>query len=250
MNAQTNTAKIYVALDCLLDMRLGAMVLLDDEFAFEVSTQESYYLREEDYFVSKKYGALGKEMLSKLLRQRADDILPNSLKTRLPKFIFDLGKRLKDQAHNTPYHTDMAIEVNTYPCSLTQEELATLLRVIKECIGGDYPISLIHKSDELLTYRYVKDNYRCVVMYDYKNWMNLYDKEIKKSPLKETCFYVPKLYFGTPPAREALLELEKHRTDPFSFMEEIMMPLVPIQFLPIALFCADIPMNKDFYARI
>lgn len=246
---QNNVAKIYVAIDCLMDMRLGALTLLDDKVAFEISTKDQYYLREEDLFSSPLRGVLSKEILNKLLKQKADLILRNSLRTKMHRFVHDLALTLKEQSRCTPYHTDMAIEVNVYPCTLTQLEGEALLEMLRITIGENFSISLVTKSESELTYRYVKENYRCMVMYNYYDWMNLYNQDIKKSPLKDTCFYIPKLYFGTPPTKEQLEELSKHNTNPFSFMEEAMKPLAPIQFLPIALYCADIPMNKEIYSK-
>ena len=250
MNTQTNTAKIYASLDSLLDMRQGALVLLDNDLAYQITTSEDYFVREEDKFSSPKYGTLSKEMLSRLLKDRADSIVGISLRTKMHRFIKDLIKQLKGQAGSTPYHTTVAVEVNTYPCLLSSEEYEELNKTLRKLLGEGFPITIIRKSEEQLSYQYVKDNYRCVVMYDYIRWMNTYDKEIKKSPLKEVCFYVPRLYFGTPPTTEQLEELAKHNTDPFAFMAEAMMPLVPMQFLPIALYCVDIPMNKDSYCSV
>ncbi|MDD2879782.1 MAG: hypothetical protein PHQ58_05050 [Rhodoferax sp.] len=250
MSTQTNTAKIYISLDCLLDMRQGALVLLDSNLAYEITTSEDYFTREEDKFTSPKYGTLSKELLARLLKDRADTIVGTSLRTKMHRFIKDLIKQLKDQAHNTPYHTAIAVEVNTHPCLLDSAEYEELNKTLRKLLGEGFPITLIKKSEDQLTYQYVKDNYRCMVMYDYVKWMNLYDKEIKKAPLKDTCFYVPKLYFGKPPTAEELQELARHNTDPFAFMSEAMTPLVPMQFLPIALYCVDIPMNRDSYCAI
>lgn len=250
MSAPTSIAKIYISLESLLDMRQGALAVLDDKFAYEVTTQADYFTREEDSFSSRKYGALSKELLTRLLNEKADLIAANSLSTRMPRFIRELVNRLKEQAHNTPYHTSVAVEVNTYPCNMTPEENEVLLQVLRVSLGEGFQITLIHKAEAQLTYQHVKTNYMCMIMYNYVQWMNLYEKDIKKSPLKDMCFYVPKLYFGVPPTAEELDELARHNTDPFTFMQEAMAPLVPIQFLPIALYCADIPMNRDEYSTI
>ena len=250
MSTQTNIAKIYVSLDSLLDMRQGTLVLLDPDLAYELTTAKDYFTREEDLFASPKYGTLSKELLSRLLRDKTDIIVGTSLRTKIYKFIKDLVRQLKEGARSTPYHTAVAVEINTYPCLLNKSEYEELNKTLRQLLGQGFPITLINKSEEQLTYQYVKDNYRCVVMYNYVKWMNMYDKDIKKAPFKDTCFYVPRLYFGTPPTTEQLQELAKHNTDPFAFMSEAMMPLVPMQFLPIAMYCVDIPMNRDSYSVI
>lgn len=243
--------KLYISLDSLLDTRLGTLTVLNAQFAFDVSTSEAYYLREEDLFATPTQGALKKETFAKVAKAKQALILRNSLSTRILEFVDQLMHTLFYQALNTPYHSGVAIDVNTYPYVLSDEEQVAMLESLVLKLKGRYTINLIHKSNEELHVDTVRETYRAMVMYHYHEWLNMYDAQIKKKSLKDnTGLFVPRLYQGHVPSDEELVEFAKHRTDPFSFLQRILMPFVLLQYLPVALYSAATPANKPHYAQI
>ncbi len=250
MSTENHITKVYLALDCLLDTRLGVLATISPDFAFEVTTKKSYFMREEDKFGTPEMGVLNKDLLAEVLKKRPEEVIRNSLRTKIPQFVREICTKLFFQAMSTPFHAGVEIDVNVYPHKFNDVEAKALIASLVLCFGKEFTLNLISKSDQDLTVDYVHDHYRCVIMYVYHEWMNVHQKEIQKKPLKTTGFYVPRLYFLTPPTEEALQEFADHNTDLFKFTQTILGPLVPIQFLPVALFCADTPSNKPEYSAM
>lgn len=250
MTTQNKLAKVYVSLDCLLDTRLGALSLINSDFCYEVTTAKSYFMREEDSFKTKKMGQLSKGVFKEIIRTKKQEIVRNSLKTKMHGFIRELCTKLFFEAMSTPFHSGVEIDVNVYPYEFNESEARALIESLVICLGKEFSINLISKTHKQLDVAQVRENYRCVIMYEYHEWINLYDTEIKKKPLRDTGFYVPRLYFGQLPSGEELKTFAENNTDPFSFSQQILAPLVLIQYLPIALFCADSPANKAEYLKL
>lgn len=235
--------KLYVALDCLLDTRLGALVTISPDFAFEVTSQPSYYQREQDLFSSPAFGTLSVEKLGEVQTQLQQTVLKNSMMTRMYRFVRELASQFVLRGIGTPYTMAVQIEVNTYPYVLNAEETQAALQALAYRMGEQFEVSLVHKSPAEMGLSSVRQNYAAMVMYRYHDWLNLHDLEIKKKPLKEVILYVPRLYFGEPPNAEALASFAEHNTAPFELSQQVLAPLVQLQYLPIALYCVDTPSN-------
>jgi hypothetical protein len=69
---------------------------------------------------------------------------------------------------------------------------------------------------------------------------------MKKTPLTETCLYVPRLYLSGIPESGVLDELSSRGIDPFETTAMALAPYFPIQYLPVSIFNAAIPHNQDY----
>ena len=244
MSSSLNPSKkIYVDLDCLLDTRLGTLVTISPDFAFEATSSKDYYLREQDAFTAASFGPLTREEFKRVHDALPQQVLKNSLMTKMPHFIRELSAQLVVRNIGTPYAMNVEIEVNTYPYAFSPEEAQTLLQVCAYRLGERFSVSLTHRSYKELALSTVRDAYVAMIMYSYHEWVNFNDLEIKKKPLKELSLYVPKLYFGEPPTAEQLQTFAEHNTGPFELSQQVLAPLVLIQYLPIALYCVDTPNN-------
>lgn len=244
MATSLNTSKkIYVALDCLLDVRLGTLVSISPDFAFEVTADKAYYVREHDAFTSASFGTLGAEQFKAVHDALPQQVLKNSLMTKMPNFIRELSNQLVVRNIGTPYAMNVEIEVNTYPYVFSPEEAQVLLEMCTYRLGERFTVSLLHRDPKTLSLSTVRDTYAAMILYSYHEWVNANDLEIKKKPLKELSLYVPKLYFGAPPTAEHLQTFAEHNTGPFELAQQVLAPLLLIQYLPIALYCVDTPNN-------
>ena len=242
---------VYVSLDSLLDMRLGTLTLMDTTFAFEVSTDERYYTREEDLFASADMGTLTKKTFAHVHETLRDQVVRNSIRTRMFEFLEQLMQKLFFDALGTPFHSQVGIEVNTYPYVLDEEEAALTLESIAQLLDGRFTVRLIHLSPAELTVTMAAERYRAMVMYSYHEWLNLHDEEVRKKTLFDrTGLYVPRLYQGHVPTQAELQEFARNNTEPFMLLEKVLAPFVTIQYLPAALFSAAIPSNKPEYAAL
>lgn len=237
-------AKLYVDIDSLLDTRLGTLNVISPEFAVDVTSKDDYFTREEDLFSSEAMGKLPKDIFDRVFEQYRNDILPNSLRTRMFEFIENTLSQLAYGALNSPEQSATALEVNIHPYVLAPEEELKILQVIATILGRRFTVSLINKSVQELEIEYVREHYRVMVMYSYHPWMNHWDAQIKKKPLKDTGLYVPRLWKNYKPEPAALQQFAEFNTDPFEFLHISLAPFVVVQFLPIAFWCANTPSNK------
>lgn len=240
-NAPTILKKIYVTLDCLLDTRMGALTLADPDFAHAVVTSGTYFNREEDLFKSPKHGVLSKENFNLFYHSRINDLLRVSLRTKMHQFITTLRSRFAMISISTPNQTHLEVEINAYPFVLSTEETAQILRIISYRLGSEMRVTMTRLSPEQITIDHVQKNYCAMIMYHYYEWLNLHEQAIRNTPIKSTGLYVPRLYFGEPPTHDQLKEFADHNTNPFDFQQNVLGPLVLIQYIPVEWYCIDLP---------
>lgn len=250
--------KVLVSADAIFDLRQGTLVFLNEEFAASVVSEKEYYTRDQDLFSSVKipqgmttpFGTLSKDTYAKLFEKNKDEIIKSSLMTKIMPFIISLYREYVKQALYTPFFSGVEIDINVFPFQFTEDEKKELLNQITELTLGECAINVVDIPLEDITPTYVKENYLSMVMYDYVPWFNHHSEEIKKTPLKDIGVYVPRLYHGEVPSEEDILEFKIRKTSPFEFMTQALAPFVVLQFLPVALYCADLPHNADEYSQL
>jgi hypothetical protein len=242
-------AKIYVSLNCLLDMRLGALGAIDVNFALDIMMSKEYYTREIDIFKTEALGELSREKLNEIYIHHKEKHLKSAIRTKMFLFIQELGTEYLHQAITSPFQSGVAIEINTYPYIFNDIEATELIATMISLLGDDFSINVSYISPKDLKISHVRDNYRAMILYDYHEWLNMHTDEIKKKPLKETGLYVPRLQFGEKLTDEQITILNENDTDLYTASKALLEPLISIQFLPIALYCAAVPDNKPEYLQ-
>lgn len=247
--------KIYTSLEALFDLRQGTLTYIDVDFATAVTSEKEYFTREVDVFSTEKLakngtpmGALRKEIFDAVYKKHKDQILKNSLMSKVILFIADLYRQFSKQAILTPFLSSVELDINIYPFKLSEEEVSTLLECVVELMGGACTVNIIDLSESDLNVTYVKENYVAMVMYNYVDWFNLHTEDIQKRSLTQVGLYVPKLNSIRKLTKEEMDEFKKKKLTPFEFMVNALAPFITIQFLPISTYCANIPSNLDEYA--
>ena len=139
------------------------------------------------------------------------------------------------------------IEVNVYPYSFGSAVLKELKTSIQNSFGSYFNVSLIHQSWEQLALDKVRENYFGMIFYEYADWVNSQNTALRQKPLRDTCLYVPRLYFGNKPDPAIVEEYKKNGFDTFEQNRKALEPVLPIQYLPVAFFCLNTPQNLDEY---
>jgi hypothetical protein len=240
--------KIYVGIECLLDLRLGTLITINPEFAFNVTNKEDYYTRRQDVF-SVEENILDKNIYKEVSQAYKQDIIKASIKTKMTVFLREFCSILLAQAINTPYLSGVSVEVNFYPYTLTRQEELVILALVSKDLGDNFNISGVYKSEKELTVGFVKDNYCALVMYDYGNWLNIHNKDLQSKKLKEIALYAPKLNYGRLLTPEEEKEFSDKSTDMYELLKMFLTEFILLQFLPIGLYCADTPMNTTVYNK-
>lgn len=246
-NLKNQIKRIYVDIDCLLDTRLGTLIKIDPRFAYNVSDNKNYYLRQEDIFKDKDQ-TLDREIYKKVFCKYKEEIIRSSLKTKMFAFLYELCKVFLNQATSTPYLSSIEIELNLYPYDFTQEEGTTILNLVSSILKDSIDISYINKSPKELTVDYIYESHCAMIMYDCSNWLNENNKGLQSRKLKEIALYIPKLNFVRQLTQEESKPFNERGVNPFELLKILMCEFITMQFLPVSLYCADTPANLKEYS--
>lgn len=242
-NTQTLASKIYITLDSLLDTRLGALVKINDKFAFNVTNNHDYYIRQTDEFADEEFGILTKEQFDKVSTLFKNDILHLSLKTKMYVFLKELCNTLIEKAISTPYIAGIEVEVNIYPYDLNTEECELLSKAVSIHLNNLFNVSIVSISLKDLTCKYIKDNYCGMIMYHYGEWMNLHQVQLQKREIKDVALYIPRIHYVRALTQEEEKEYNNNQNDIFETLSILLREFITMQFLPVSLYCADLPTN-------
>lgn len=238
---------LLISLDSLMDLRLGALTVLDPQFAFEVSTSEDYYTREEDSFQTATHGRLSKETLAKIMQVKQEEILVNSVRTRLIEFIDKSLTKLTLQSLATPYNYTPTLTINTYPYTLSVQEQNAMREEVLKKLVDKHPVSFVHLSPQELTPELVVANYQALFFYHAHPWMNAHDEAIRSKALSTVTVYAPHLYIGRRLTAQEKATFEEGGLSAASLLRAALAPFINYQDLPVALFSAWTPYNLDQY---
>ena len=126
--------KLYVSLDAILDLRLGAMNLVSTDFAQAVTRTPAYYLREEDVMSSdaqatatgQPWGAIPHDVFERFVRSSGKNAVTAALKTKLAKFVRVLCATHLQNVIKEGQDIHIEIEVNTWPYDFHDRERVAL----------------------------------------------------------------------------------------------------------------------------
>ena len=247
---------VYVDLSALLDLRLGVLNLVCPEFATEYTLNGAYYARTVDEFDDSElklpggpYGKLDQATFKQLSQKLGiAEIAKNSLITKISLLASQLALGHLKNLVSLGLEAKIKIQYNVYPLELNSAEIAGVLASVTSLTDPSFEVELINLSPEEFSFALAKENYFAVIMYDYVDWVNRWDIQIREKPAVSTCLYVPKMFLGdlsSPTTQDALerLKTANSSTDPFEMSSKALSVFIPIQYEPMAAFCAALPNN-------
>ncbi len=242
-------SKIYISLDSILDMRLGVLNTISDEFGFDVISNKEYYIREEDLFSSPNFGKLDNRLFLDVKKKYLDIIPTNSLATTMHLYISELATRHIQNVLNNPIKSNLEIDINFYPYVINDNDSNAIINNVYNLLDGIMPINKVFIPNEKLTVNYIKENYSDMILYEYVEWMNLLEKDLKKINIRDYVrLHVPRLYLDKAKlSKEVEKDLSNMKLDSFEFNQLLLNPIVSIIYLPIALYCVNNQYNKREY---
>lgn len=249
--AKKQVRKIYLASDAMWDLRQGTLTRISPEFAAAVTSEESYYTRDQDVFTVGGE-TLRADIYEGVRKRYAQEIVRMSLRTTIFEFLRSLCKEYIKHSVITPFMDDFALQLNAYPFVFSEEEQAELVAAIKNEVGEGIPVEIVYHTLDELTPSVVRERYSAMVVYHWYEWMNVHADALKRSPLLEVGVYGPRVYFldkGQIP-EDLEKELAKRNTDLFHQTELTVRPVMVLQLLPVALFSAATPANKPEFRRL
>jgi len=238
------TCRILVGLDEILDTRLGTLCTINTDFGTAISMDSGYYTRTIDKFSTPEHGTLSVEKFLLFFNKNRDLILRNSLVTKIPRLIDIHVTHILSKMNDNPMWKSVEIHLNTHPYKLQPEELNNILKLFRSLISCPVDIVLINTPLENLTPEYIDDTYPIIYMYRYYELLELHRIAFKKKHCGNVMIYAPAVNFLDNISDDVAEVLEKEKTDIYEWAAKLISPYVNIQFAPVGVFSATLPLNK------
>jgi hypothetical protein len=247
---------VYVDLSALLDLRLGILNRVCPAFATEYTLNGAYYNRTADEFDDTglslpggPYGKLDQKTFKELGQKLGTaGAAQGALITKVSLLASQLALGHLKNLVSLGLEAKIKIQYNIFPLKLSQAEMAGILASVTSLTDPSFEVELINLGPDEFTFERAKEAYFAVIMYDYVDWVNRWDIQLRQKPATKTCLYVPKLFLGdlSSPKTQETLERETSRNSPeypFEVTSKALYAFIPIQFVPVSAFCAALPNN-------
>lgn len=238
MDQPTKYSTLLLDLDCLLDTRLGTLLNIDRDLCTRVITAgDSYFNRLEDRFET-----LSPEEFYGFYHRRNKLVLASSPMTRMVEFIQEFILGTIKNNYNSPFHFIPKILINTAPYKLNKNEQEQLHKSIVHYSDNKAIIEFINTPIAELTPKFINDNISLVLMYEYKDWLEIHSesKALEKCPCTEVGLLVPSIYFNHMPGPQDQKKLQKHKMTPFEALEFLAKPFISLKVVKTSVFSMPI----------
>ena len=227
----SDTNKIYVDIQSLLDLRQSVLVALMGEEALEYVNKEDYYLRVTDNFPVDLQEM--KEMLSTGDVRCLNNTTVTYISTLLTNNLVQMEKlSVFNGDSNRP-----ELLINIYPFKFKDSTVASLKDAI--FIKLQHPVLITVVSEPISTWSpsFIKHSgIKQFYCYDTTTWLNNHSSKLEAGDLRECRVYFPSLGHVLP-TKHDIRELQKLGfKDIFGYTEFILAPYVKIQFLPVVFY--------------
>jgi hypothetical protein len=228
---------LYVDLDALLDTRLATLALIDPKLV-PMALEANYFERQVDEFP-----LVDSPLFKKLYETRDRDILSQAGFTKVLKFLQETVRQLYFQTLDTPFTSEILVDVNIYPYVLKREELEALMKCLMAVIGKGCAVRFIRKSDEELTPKLCNETYSLMVRYQYDKWIDEMckddGKDIRRYRLSGITLIGPQIFIRKPTPNE-IANFRAKKQDPFRLTERLFSPIINLQLITLSTFCIDV----------
>jgi hypothetical protein len=234
MDTTPTYSTLLVDMDALFDTRIGTLINIDKELTERVLASGNYYKREEDRFEH-----ITPEEFYSYYHRRNKLILASSPLTYMLQFIHEFILGTMKNAQNSPFKMIPKVVINTYPYRLTEAEDNQIIENLRYQTNDGAEIELVHLSPAELKPSYIKSNITVMVMYEYKEWLDIHaeSKELEKHPCTPISLLVPGIYFNYIPDAQERKKLAKHGMSAFDALEMLSKPFINLKVLKVRIFC-------------
>lgn len=228
------TAKIYVDIESLLDVRQGILFQLrnDHDALTDYLLSDEYNFRKKDTFENidpEAYQAILQAAEHETLKLSNITYILNVVKTK----IANLEKR------NAYYGERRVAEVilNTYPFVFTQAESEVLQNILFVKLNTEAMVSVVYMEPKDVSPFFMKmSNVITAIIYDSSTWFNLHTSSLHQQKLPDTLLYFPSLIKEEMTPEEQANFNKLGFKDPFSYFEFLFSGTVNVNFLPVVFY--------------
>lgn len=231
-----------VSLDALLDARLGAVSVLDANYARNL-VSNNWTSRKNDNYANEA-PTFTKEQYSKLLKKGDLEVLKNSVPTLMTNYIFSTIREAFAESIVGDSVNRHIVTINLHPYTLSTEEREELLDILGDKIPNVDELVLTSAPMHLITPAYLRGNeITHYINYDFIEWLDMFTETVMNDPIPSVLMLCPKLLTKEPEDTEdpdMAKELLKDMS-PFEAMELQYMMYIGVRFIDIGYFSAFIP---------
>lgn len=233
---------VYTTLDSWLDTRLGTLGKIDTKLA--VKALNSGY---RERFVD-EFPGISREEFKKAYEQRDIETLKMSVVTNVSILMRMFIKESLAIAVQQRHINRLNIDVNIWPYKFEDdlELVHTLMACIRTHVYENAVVRIISAHPSALTPEVAKENYQLMVMYDWREWLEMHKGYFEKRGIPSVSLIAPQLFVERPPTPEEQREFGTGpEGDVFAITERTMAPLLRLKFMPASLFSIIDEVEKE-----
>lgn len=239
--------KILVSLDSLIDTRAGVIIQKYPDRIDKVLTSK-YYSRGVDVFETVR-----KEEFDELYSKRDVTTLKHSMMTNAHLLLASFIRSAVNESVAGGAETKLIISLNIHPYKLEPEDKEDLLGALEFILGEGCEFEVVSIPPEFLTPQICKDQYSVLVMYEFRQWMEMHAPAFKECRMPNVIIYAPKILSEKPSAEE-MKEFTEAGMDPFEAARISAAPAFALRFVTVDVFCArnaveDMKRNEERQMR-
>lgn len=180
-----------VDLNALLDLRLGALYVIDPNAVIAV-LDNGWHTRTNDKIIE-DVGGVTLEVLQKTLINNPIECAKNAFPTFINKYLMERIAESHREEMVAQEFNKHHITVNTYPLALKEDERRDLVDIVMEMIPVIYSVEVISVAPHFITPLYLKGKHQFYITYNFFEWIKLYDLQLNATPIPEVAIIAPKL---------------------------------------------------------
>lgn len=222
------TARIYVDVQSLLDIRQSALIeLMGKEKALEYVTSEAYGFRDLDEF------PVDMEAFRALINDPSGQVFKNATVTYIEVVLRSkLDTLEKRNAFNQTSEMGEII-LNIYPYRLSEDQANRLRDALFLKLGKVCKIVVVCESMAVWTPAYMKTmGIYAFISYSFSDWLNAHKDKLETTDLREIQLYFPAIGQKALEKDEIKQFSKLGFKDIFSYMEYILAAATKLSFLP------------------
>ncbi len=235
---------ILITIDSILDVRQGTLLMISPEVAHEITSKEDYHARESDEFESKEYGKLSVENFNAIKDAFKQQIIFNSIKTKMYFFLQELITGYVKLSLSTPHVSTVTLEINLFPYEFTETQVEYLMKAMLAHLGNASAISIVNFDINSLSLKDIASKYDSIITYDPVKWLNAHHNELKTGVLRDLNLYLPKMNNVRALTDKERKEIGKNVPDVYKFTQMVFTGFIRLNYIPVECYCADVPFVK------
>ena len=230
---------LYIDIDSLFDTRLPILYkLLDDDKMIEL-LKRNYFNR-----IRNKFIGVDIDEFNLLYSKRNNITISESILTRSIVIIKEFIDETIKNSISTPYKYRPKLCLNIYPYILTENEIKLIICGLKTVTNNLCDIEVINISIELITPKYIKENFSIMIMYNFIEWFELLAKNNKFDNIisPEVTVLAPALIYCDEDIASLSRQLNTEPNNIFSTIQDNFSIYIGLRLIPVKYFCihADI----------